>query len=123
MQICAAECSEVERHLGRVGASHLTRAVVHSLAACRGASPLPGARSPPVACRCRGRIAAMPRGHARVSNSSSLADRMGATPSVATHHGESQRRTFSFFFFGTGRGQNFGAAVSRWDLLLPRRQM
>ncbi|KAJ1157735.1 hypothetical protein NDU88_010435 [Pleurodeles waltl] len=74
MQICAAERSEVERHLGCVGASHLTRAAVLSFAACRGASPLSGARSadsrarpPPVARRHQGRSTVMPRGHACVS--------------------------------------------------------
>ncbi|KAJ1199215.1 hypothetical protein NDU88_003053 [Pleurodeles waltl] len=56
MQICTAERSEAERHLVCVRAPHLTRAVVlFPCAACRGASPLAGARS--ADCRARPPIA------------------------------------------------------------------
>ncbi|KAJ1160628.1 hypothetical protein NDU88_001124 [Pleurodeles waltl] len=74
MQICAAERSKAERHRGCVRASHLTRAVILSCAACRGASPLAGARSadsrarpPSAAGGSRVRSVAMLRGHACVS--------------------------------------------------------
>ncbi|KAJ1125869.1 hypothetical protein NDU88_004284 [Pleurodeles waltl] len=122
MQICAAERSEAERHLRCVRVPHLTRAIVLSLAACRGASPLSGARSadsrarpPPVAGGSRGQRcsdAARTRFCVRTSAASPNDD---GPRRVRPHtHGESRRRSFV-----TGCGRDFGGAVSRGVLLLP----